>query len=155
MLPMLRCELVERRGWLTDRELVDYYAIGQSTPGVIAVNTATFAGYKRAGVLGALSATVGMVLPSLVIIMLVAAFFARFEEFPVVQRALRGVRVAVSMILIFTVISLVRKTVVNRWGVLLAIAAFAAIVIVHISPIPVVLGAGVAGFLGGTMKGGS
>ena len=78
MLPMLQREVVERRGWATEEELADYYAIGQCTPGVIAVNTATFIGYRQAGVIGGIFATLGVVFPSLVIITVIAAFLTNF-----------------------------------------------------------------------------
>ena len=80
MLPMLQKELVENKGWTTNEELIDYYAIGQCTPGVIAVNVATFVGYKTKGVLGGIFATLGMITPSLIIVGLIAAFISGFQD---------------------------------------------------------------------------
>ena len=80
MLPMLQKEVVERRGWATNEELMDYYAIGQCTPGIIAVNTATFIGNKTRGVVGGVVATLGVVFPSLVIITIIAAFISNFAD---------------------------------------------------------------------------
>lgn len=82
MLPMLQKEVVENRGWATEEELTDYYAIGQCTPGIIAINTATFVGYRRFGVLGGVVATAGVVFPSLVIITIIAAFISNFADLP-------------------------------------------------------------------------
>ncbi|MBP3925823.1 MAG: chromate transporter, partial [Clostridium sp.] len=93
MLPMLQREVVEKRGWATEEELMDYYAIGQCTPGIIAVNTATFVGQSTAGTIGGIIATLGVVFPSLIIITLIAAFLQNFAQLPIVQNAFAGIRV--------------------------------------------------------------
>lgn len=147
MLPMLKRELIEQRGWLTDEELLNYYAIGQSTPGIIAINTATFVGYQRAGILGAVISVLGMVTPSLVIIMSIAAFFSWFQQWPLVQKALAGMRIAVSMLLVYMVYELIRKAVTDWLGVILAITAFVVVAIFGVSPVAVVLGSAVVGLL--------
>ena len=95
MLPILQREVVDKRGWVTAEELADYFAIGQCTPGVIAVNTATFVGAKRKGNLGGVVATLGVVFPSVVIIVLIAAFLKSFAHIPAVGHAFAGVRAAV------------------------------------------------------------
>lgn len=92
MLPMLQKEVVNGRHWATDEELMDYYAIGQCTPGIIAVNTATFVGYKNRGIPGAIAATLGVIAPSLVIIMIIAAFISNFIELSFVSSAFAGIR---------------------------------------------------------------
>lgn len=146
MLPMLRREMVEDRGWLSDEELLDYYAIAQATPGIIAINTATFVGFKRRGIPGAIMSTAGMVTPSLVIITVIAVFFARFQENPVVRRAFRGIRVAVAVLLSFTVASLIKKSVHGFFGTGITLAAFLAVILMELSPIPVIIAAGILGF---------
>ena len=88
MLPILQREVVENKGWATEEELTDYFAIGQCTPGVIAVNTATFIGYKYKGIIGGILTTLGVVFPSLIIITLIAAFLSNFAHIPAVQHAL-------------------------------------------------------------------
>ena len=98
MLPMLQKEVVENRGWATEEELADYFAIGQCTPGVIAVNTATFVGYREAGILGGVMATLGVIFPSLVIITIIAAFIRNFADLPVVKHAFSGIRVCVCVL---------------------------------------------------------
>ncbi len=95
MLPILQREVVEKKGWATDEELTNYYAVGQCTPGIIAVNTATFIGFKYKGVLGGILATLGVVFPSIVIITVIAAFLSQFDQYPVVQHALVGINAAV------------------------------------------------------------
>jgi chromate transporter len=93
MLPMLKREIVEKKHWATIDEIMDYFAIGQCTPGIIAVNTATFIGYKRKGVAGGIFATLGLVLPSLVIISVIAAGLENFAHIAAVQHAFAGIRV--------------------------------------------------------------
>ena len=105
MLPMLQKEVVDKYHWATEDELMDYYAIGQCTPGIIAVNTATFIGYKRRGLIGAAFSTLGMVFPSLVIITVIAAFIQNFAHIEAVQHAFAGIRVAVC-VLILTAVTL-------------------------------------------------
>ena len=95
MLPILQREVVEKKGWATEEELTDYFAIGQCTPGIIAINTATFVGYQVCGTLGAFCATLGVVLPSFLIILLVARFYAAFRSSAIVSGAMGGLRPAV------------------------------------------------------------
>ena len=111
MLPILQREVVEKKGWATEEELTDYFAIGQCTPGVIAVNTATFIGQKYRGNLGGTIATLGVVFPSLVIITIIAAFLTNFAEIPVVQHALAGINAAVVAMIAVSVLKLGKSTV--------------------------------------------
>lgn len=113
MLPILQREVVEKKNWATEEELTDYFAIGQCTPGVIAVNTATFIGQKYAGNLGGTIATLGVVFPSLVIIILIAAFLTNFAEIPVIQHALAGINAAVVALIAVSVIKLGKSTLKN------------------------------------------
>ena len=111
MLPILQREVVDKRGWCTEDELADYFAIGQCTPGVIAVNTATFVGSKRKGIPGGIVATLGMVFPSVVIITLIAAFLRNFAHIPAVGHAFVGVRAAVVALIASSVLKLAKTTV--------------------------------------------
>lgn len=114
MLPMLQREVVEKRGWATEEELMDYYAIGQCTPGIIAVNTATFVGQSTAGTIGGIIATLGVVFPSLIIITLIAAFLQNFAQLPIVQNAFAGIRVCVCVLVFNAVIKLWKKSVIDK-----------------------------------------
>ena len=111
MLPILQKEVVENRKWCTEEELTDYYAIGQCTPGVIAVNTATFIGSKLAGIPGGIIATLGVVSPSIVIITVIAAFLRNFADNPYVIHAFAGLRVVVTVLVLNTVIKLFKNNV--------------------------------------------
>ncbi len=109
MLPMLQREIVERRGWITEEEILDCYAIGQCTPGVIAVNTATFVGCRQKGVLGAAAATLGVVAPSVLIIAVLAGVIRRFSHLTLVGNAFAGIRVAVCVLVGQAVVRLWKK----------------------------------------------
>lgn len=111
MMPMMQSELIEKRKWITDEELIDYYAVGQSTPGIVAVNVATFVGYKQMGIIGGIFATLGMVTPSLVIIMVLAGIINSINDFPIIQKALKGINVAVAALLTSTIINFMKKTI--------------------------------------------
>lgn len=119
MLPLLEKEVVSNKHWATYDELVDYYAIGQCTPGIIAVNTATFVGYSQKKVPGAIVATAGIVCPSLIIILLIASLMTSFADQPIVQHALAGIRIAVCVLIAQAVIRLFKKGVKDIFGVIL------------------------------------
>src|SRR5574344_2835159 len=124
MLPILERELSEKRHWTTNEELLDYYAVGQSTPGIIAVNVSTFIGYKRAGFIGGIVATLGIILPSLVIITLFAAFIGSINKILWVKKALAGINIAVAANLTYGTVNFARRSVKNLLGAVLFLTAF-------------------------------
>ena len=129
MLPILQREVVEKKGWATDEELTDYFAVGQCTPGIIAVNTATFIGYKYKHIPGAVLASLGVVFPSVVIITAIAAFLSNFADIPVVQHALAGINAAVVALIAASVMKLGKSTLKNGAAIavflcVLALAVF-------------------------------
>lgn len=145
MLPMLQREIVEKRGWATEEELADYFAIGQCTPGVIAVNTATFIGQKLGGVACAAAATLGVIFPSLVIITLIAALLSNFADLPVVRNAFAGIRACVCALILNAVIKLWKKAVVDLPTVIIFIAVLILAVFTKLSPVIFVAAAALAG----------
>ena len=147
MLPILQREVVEKRGWATEQELMDYYAIGQCTPGVIAVNTATFIGEKNKGKIGGVVATLGVVFPSLIIITVIAAFIRNFSDLPVVKNAFAGVRVCVSVLIINAVIKLWRSSVVDKAALVIFLIVALGSIFTKLSPIIFVIFAGAAGII--------
>ena len=147
MLPMLQREVVESKAWCTEEELTDYYAIVQCTPGIIAVNTATFVGQKQAGTAGGIVATLGMVFPSLVIIVAIAALLSNFAEIPAVQNAFAGIRVCVCVLIINAVVKLWKKTVIDPCTLVIFLAVFAGAVFTPLSPVVFVLLSAAAGLL--------
>lgn len=151
MLPMLQRIVVEEKKWVTEEEIMDYYAIGQVTPGVIAVNTATFIGNKKKKTLGGIVATFGVVSPSLLIIICLASIIDRFSDFLVVQHAFNGIRVVVCALVVKAVINMMKKGIKDVLTLIICIAAFVSVGIFKISPIPVVL---ICCFLGIFTRGG-
>lgn len=114
MLPILQREVVEKKAWCSEEELTDYYAIGQCTPGIIAVNTATFVGCKTAGFLGGAAATFGVIFPSLVLITLISAFLRGFAGNELVIHAFAGLRVVVTVLVLSTVLRLFKSNVKGK-----------------------------------------
>ena len=147
MLPILQREVVENRHWATEEELIDYYAVGQCTPGIIAINTATFIGYKQKGVLGGIFATLGMVFPSLVIITIIAAFLQNFANIPAVQNAFAGIRVCVFALIVQAVIKLGKASVKNKSTAIIFCTALLIMIVLSPSPIIIVVCAGLTGIL--------
>ena len=146
MLPMLQQEVVGKRHWATEEEIMDYYALGQCTPGIIAVNVATFIGYKNRGVIGAIAATAGMIFPSLIIITLIAAFLQNFAELELVKNAFAGIRVCVGVLVLNAVKTLWKKGVIDKATLVIAAVVFLGMLLVDVSPIFFVIGAGLAGW---------
>ena len=153
MLPILQREMVEKRQWVSDEELMDYYAIGQCTPGIIAVNTATFVGQKRKGIVGGIVATLGVVFPSLVIITIIAAFIQNFADLAVVKNAFAGIRVCVCVLILNAVIKLLKSSVIDKATLVIYVVVAVGSILTSLSPIVFVLLAAVAGILLQNWKG--
>lgn len=147
MLPVLQAEVVDKKNWATEDELLNYYAIGQCTPGVIAVNTATFIGHKTKGISGGIIATLGLVTPSLIIISVIATFLTTFADMAVVQHAFAAVRVAVAAMVLNTVIKMWKSTVKDKLGIAIGISALIASFFLKVSPIVIVIIGGSVGVL--------
>ncbi|UTC78141.1 chromate transporter [Treponema sp. OMZ 799] len=152
MLPILKRDLVDSKGWVTEAEILDYFAIGQSTPGIIAVNVATFVGYKRGGLIGSVFSTSGVVFPSLIIITLIAAFVSNFNELVWVQKALRGINVAVAVLLVKAVFSFGKKTIFDLCTFLIAALSFVFMFVFKVQGIWIVIGSALSGWLFQTFK---
>ena len=146
MLPLLSKELVEKRGWTTNAELADYFAIGQCTPGAIAVNVSTFIGYKRKGMIGGIVATLGFIMPAFLIIFIIATLLTNFASNEYVAHALSGIRIAVFALVLFAITKLAKSALVDIWTVCLAIAV--AVLAITINVVPLFVYVIVAGFYG-------
>ena len=147
MLPILQREVVEGKGWATEEELADYFAIGQCTPGIIAVNTATFIGRKYAGIPGGIAATLGVVFPSLIIISLLASVISNFAELAVVKHAFAGIRVCVCVLIFNSVLKLGKSAVKDKPTLVIALLVMAAAFLTDLSPVVFVVLSAVAGLL--------
>ena len=147
MLPILQREVVEKKGWATEEELTDYFAIGQCTPGVIAVNTATFIGQKLKGVSAGILATLGVVFPSLVIIMILAAFIQNFAHLPVVIHAFAGVRACICALILSSVIKLGKSALKDLPAVVIYVVILALAVLGNFVTFPATVWGGLLNFL--------
>lgn len=147
MLPILQREVVEKKGWATEEELTDYFAIGQCTPGIIAVNTATFIGQKNKGIAGGIIATLGLVFPSLVIISILAGAIEAFSHLTVVQNALGGIRICVCVLILNAVLKLYKKSIVDKATLVIFILVTVLSYFTSISSAVFVVLAGAAGII--------
>ena len=155
MLPILQAEVVEKYHWASEEELADYYAVGQCTPGVIAVNTATFIGMKRKGVTGGIIATLGVVFPSLVIITVIAAFLSNFAQLQFVRDAFAGIRVCVCVLIFNAVVKLLKKSVIDKRTSVIFLLVMIGSTLLNLSPVWFVLLAALAGIVLKNLEGGA
>lgn len=147
MIPILEREIVTKRAWASNEELMDYYAVGQCTPGIIAVNTATFVGAKLAGVAGAVVATAGIVFPSLVIICVIAGILTNFADIPAVKSAFAGIRVCVCVLIFNAVTKLWKDSITDKGALALCLLVFVLSVFLDVSPVVFVVFCALAGIL--------
>ena len=137
MLPLLERDLAEKRGWVTVDELMDYFAIGQCTPGLIALNVATFIGNKRKGVIGGIVATLGFLTCPIVIILLIAMFLTNFADLPIVKNAFAGIRVCVCVLILQAILKLWGKSVIDRTTLVIYLIIFLLMVFSDFLPVSV------------------
>ena len=160
MLPLLERELVNKKGWATMDELRDYFAVGQCTPGVIALNVSTFIGQKRKGAAGAVAAMLGFLTGPIAIILVIAAFLRNFAELEVVQHAFAGIRVCVCVLIVQAVLRLWKTSVVDVFTFVLycviltlsALGSFTSLLPVKIPAAVLVILAGIAGLAASLVK---
>ena len=147
MLPLIQREVVEKHGWATEDEVMDYYAVGQCTPGVIAVNVGTFIGYRKKGILGGIAATLGVVSPSIIIISIIAACLSHFSDNVYVQHALAGIRLAVCALVSVSIYKLFKKGVVDAVTAVIALAVFVIMRAFDLSPVIAVVASAIVGII--------
>ena len=147
MLPILRREIVEKSGWMAEEEILDYYALSQGLPGIIAINVGTFIGYHHKKAPGAVAAALGVVSPSILIITAIAMFLSGFKDNVYVQHALSAISVCVVALILDAVIGMWKKGVKDIWGFIIFAIALALSLFTGISPVLLVIGAAVAGLV--------
>ena len=154
MLPILQREVVESKGWATEEELMDYFALGQCTPGIIAVNVATFIGQKLSGILGGIIATLGVAFPSVVIISLLAGAIEAFSHIAWVQHAFGGIRICVCILILNAVVKLLQKAVIDKITFVLFAAVTLGSYFTPLSPVVFVILAAIIGLVVKALEGG-
>ena len=152
MLPLIQKEIVDKKRWATEEEIMDYYAVSQCTPGIIMVNTATFIGYYLKGIPGAIVATLSVVTPSIVIISLIASILTTYSSLAIVQHALAGIRVAVCVLVLNAVIKLWKNGIKDAYGIIVFAFVLAVVSFTSISTVIIVILSAVAGLIYTTLK---
>ena len=147
MIPLIEKEAVEIHGWLTTKEFIDILAVVEMTPGPIAINSATFLGYKVGGVLGSVLATTAVVLPSIIVIILIAHFLSKFKNSPYVDWAFKGIRPVVLGLIVSASISVAKNAFIDFKSVIIGGVLFYLISFKKLHPILAIILAGVAGVL--------
>ncbi|MDR0652861.1 MAG: chromate transporter [Synergistaceae bacterium] len=147
MLPLLQADIAGKRKWAAEEDIIDFYAISQSLPGIVAVNTSMLIGYKKGKIPGLVSACLGMMCPSIIIILAVALFIKNLLAIETVGYAFNGIRVAVAALIVKTAFDMGKKCLVDGACVLIFVAALLVFTFVDISPVIPVLTGGIAGIV--------
>ncbi len=145
MVPLMEEAVIDKKKWIKREEIVDLFAVSQSIPGAIAINTSTLIGYKIAGNKGALLATLGVVLPSFIVITVIASFFALFQDLKTVKAAFMGIRPAVVALILVTAVSMAKVVVKDIFGVVIMLTTVVLVVFLRVNPIVVIIGGGILG----------
>lgn len=152
MIPLLEKEVTERNQWISKEDIADVLSIAQTIPGSVAVNTATFIGFKLAGIPGALAATIGVITPTCTIIAIIAALFLGFQHLPIVQAAFLGIRPAVVALIIYAAVKIGKTAILDKITLILVLVSLAILLFLPIHPIFVILLGGVFGIVWGMIK---
>jgi len=147
MMPVIERELIKKRNWTNMDEVMDYFAIAQITPGIIAVNMATFIGYKKNGIAGAVTATLGLIIPGAALMIIISIFIKQAAEYEIVQRAFTGIRIAVCALILDTLVKLKKGVIKNFKSVILIIIAFILSAVFSVSPVLIISGSVLAGLI--------
>jgi len=150
MLPILEREVVIKNKWVTNTELTNYYAVGQCTPGIISVNVATLIGYKKKGLLGSIIATLGIICPSIIIILLIANLISNFSELELTKHIFSGIKICVLALILSAVIKLWKNSIVDKFTFIIFVSLFLISLFFNLSPVIIIL---IAGLLGTFKKG--
>ena len=145
MIPLIEQEVVNNKKWLNKDEFMDVLVVAQSLPGAMAINASIFLGYRIAGILGAISALIAVILPSFIIIILIAAFFMQFRNNYYVNAAFMGITAAVPMLVLVGAISLAKGIPKNLRSLITILISLIALIFFHINPVVVIIVSGVYG----------
>lgn len=147
MLPIMQKEVIDNKNWIKEEELIDIYAVSQSLPGVIAINSSTFIGYKIAKKKGAVAATLGMIVPSFLVITIIAIFFTRFQDEPIVEAVFRGIRPTVVALISTAAIKIAKSAIKDKVALLIAVAVFITSIVFDIHAIIIIIAGAVIGIV--------
>ncbi|MDP5274820.1 chromate transporter [Chengkuizengella axinellae] len=145
MIPLIEREVVERRKWVKTQDITDIFAVAESVPGAIAINTATFIGYRLAGIPGAIAAMAGVMLPTFMIVIVLSIFFLRVQNHPKVEAAFIAIRATIVALITYAAIKIGKISIIDKSTVVLAILTVVTMYFVHIHPIALILFGGIIG----------
>ncbi len=152
MLPVMQREFVDKKKWIDQSEIVDIFAVCQSIPGIISLNTSVFVGYRLRRVPGAVAAILGLTVPSFVILTLVSLFYSQMRHNEYIAAMLLGIRACVVALILSAVVSLGKPAIRNVFGWIIAVAAFVCVVVLGINPVLIIPAAGLCGWLYGKLR---
>lgn len=152
MLPIIEREVCDNRKWETSEDIYDYYAVSQCTPGVIAINVATFVGYKQRKTIGGIIASLGVITPSVIIILIIATTLMQIQDLPIVQSALKGIAIGISAILIKTIYKFGKNSIKSIFGIVIALISFALCYFFKLSIVYIVISAIIIGLIKGKIE---
>lgn len=152
MLPILQKDIVQTRSWVTDEEIIDFYALSQGLPGIIAINVASFIGYRKKGIQGEIAAALGIISPCIIIITILASFITNFKDVEIVRHAFAGITIGVSALIFNAVVNLWKKSIVDKICILLFLITFTLMLLFDISPIVLVVLSAITGILVNKMR---
>lgn len=147
MIPLIERELVDKKKWVEAKDIVDVFALSQTIPGAIAVNSSAFVGHKIAGKKGTFTAIAGVILPSFMIIILIAALFSQFQDIPIVQKAFLGIRAAIVGLILLAALNISKSALVDKLTITIAIATVLLIIFLQLHPAIIIIAGGLVGVL--------
>ncbi len=152
MLPFIEKEFVEKKKWLTKNEMIDIFALAQSVPGIIAINASSLTGYRLAGAMGAIASSIGVILPSFTIIVLITPIFYKLQTIESITKAFMGIRVAIIVMLSFTLFRMAKSTLKDPFSIAIFVLALIAIFVFNTNLMYVVAGASIIGLVSCPIK---
>ncbi|WP_227940342.1 chromate transporter [Alkalihalobacillus deserti] len=145
MIPLIEKEVVEKRNWVKTKDVTDIFALAESVPGAIAINSATFIGYRVAGVAGAIVAMAGILLPTFFIVVLLSIFFLKVQDNPKVEAAFEAIRATIVALITYAAIKIGKTAVIDKTAIVLIAVTVAVMYFFHIHPVLLIMGGGLAG----------
>lgn len=147
MLPLIKSEFVERLKWISDDDLMDYYTISQCTPGIITINIATFLGFKKRGIMGAIIATLGIFMSAFIPIILIAALVIKLESIHIVRNAILGVSVGACVLMAFVAQSFWKSSIVDVFSTIIFVLSLLGTLFFNLSPVPLIILSAIGGII--------
>ena len=147
MLPILQREIAKNKNWVTDEEIIDYYALSQGLPGIIAVNVPAMVGHNRRGIPGSIAASLGIISPSILIITLLAKFITDFRDIEIVRHAFAGITLGATALIFSAIINLWKKSIVDKFCLGIFILTFLIMIIFDLSPVLLIIASAIAGII--------